>query len=239
MHGRAITTAAKEKGLVIAIDGPSGAGKSTIAKLLARRLQYTYIDTGAMYRAIGWQAQKEHVDPGDEPALTALCHRTEVTITHDGHGQRIQVNGQDVSDGIRTPEMGMQASAVSRSPAVRAHLLTLQRQLGARGGVVMDGRDIGTVVFPDADVKFYLDASAEERGRRRYAELKEKGMTVDIATITEEIRTRDRQDSTRAIAPLRQAPDAFYVDSSDLSLDEVLQALLGLIANKRQDKPWT
>jgi len=214
------------KALVIAIDGPSGAGKSTAAKLLARRLQYTYIDTGAMYRAIGWQARREGVEPGDEGAMEALCGRTGVSIVHDADGQRVLVNGVDVSGEIRTPEMGMMASAVSRSPAVRAHLLTLQRQLGERGGVVMDGRDIGTVVFPDADVKFYLDASAEERGRRRYRELTEKGMTVDLATITEEIRTRDLQDSSRSIAPLRQAADAQYVDSSDLTLDEVVRTLM-------------
>jgi cytidylate kinase len=224
------------KALVIAIDGPSGAGKSTVAKLLARRLEYTYIDTGAMYRAIGWQAKQDGVDTSEEGALAGLCGRADVTITHDGDGQRVLVNGRDVSGDIRTPEMGMLASAVSRSPAVRAHLLTLQRKLGSRGGVVMDGRDIGTVVFPDADVKFFLDASAEERGRRRYVELKEKGMAVDLATITEEIRVRDRQDSTRALAPLRQAPDALYVDSSYLTIDGVVDALLAQIEKKRQGK---
>ena len=222
------------KGLVIAIDGPSGAGKSTVAKLLARRMDYTYIDTGAMYRAIGWQAKQDGIDTSSERSLTDLCRRMDVTITHDGDGQRVLVNGRDVSGEIRTPEMGMLASAVSRSPAVRAHLLTLQRKLGAQGGVVMDGRDIGTVVFPDADVKFFLDASAEERGRRRYVELKEKGMDVDLATITEEIRVRDQQDSTRALAPLRQAPDALYVDSSDLALDAVVRTLLAQIEKKNQ-----
>jgi cytidylate kinase len=228
MAGRSGTRA-----LVIAIDGPSGAGKSTVAKLLARRLQYTYIDTGAMYRAVGWNAVREGVDPGDEQSLAALCGRTDVTIAHDGDGQRVFVNGVDVSGEIRTPAMGMMASAVSRSPAVRAHLLTLQRKLGERGGVVMDGRDIGTVVFPDADVKFFLDASAEERGRRRYAELREKGMDVDLAAITEEIRARDLQDSSRSIAPLRQASDALYVDSSALSIDDVVRTLLDRIEKAR------
>jgi cytidylate kinase len=215
----------RTKDLVIAIDGPSGAGKSTIAKLLARRLNYTYIDTGAMYRAIGWKAAEEKIDPADERSLEALCARTDMAIEHDGGGQRVLVDGRDVTGEIRTPEMGMMASAVSKSPAVRSRLLVLQRRLGERGGVVMDGRDIGTVVFPDAEVKFFLDASAEVRGRRRYDELRAKGMDVDLATITSEIRARDLQDSSRSIAPLCQAPDARYVDSSDLTIDEVVQTL--------------
>lgn len=221
------------KPLVVAIDGPSGAGKSTIAKLLARRLGYTYIDTGAMYRAIGWKSKRDGIDPEDERSLAVLCARTDVTIRHDDKGQRVLVDGEEVTGEIRTPEMGMLASAVSRSPAVRARLLVLQRKLGEKGGVVMDGRDIGTVVFPGADVKFYLDASAEERGRRRYAELREKNMDVDQAAVTEEIRTRDRQDSSRSIAPLRQAIDALYVDSSGLSIDEVVRTMESFIARER------
>ena len=222
----------EKKGPVIAIDGPSGAGKSTIAKLLARRLGYTYIDTGAMYRAIGWKAKQEGVDPGDEGALARLCAGTEIAILHDAGTQRVLVNAIDVTDEIRTPEMGMLASAVSRSPAVRARLLTLQRKLGEAGGVVMDGRDIGTVVFPHADVKFFLDASAEERGRRRWQELREKGMTVDRGAITEEIRQRDVQDSTRAIAPLKRADDARYVDSSTLTIESVVEVMLSEIGVK-------
>ena len=177
----------KKNGLVIAIDGPSGAGKSTAARILAERLGYLYIDTGAMYRAIGWKAKREGIDPDDEAKLEDLCGRTEVTIKMDNSDLRFFVNGFDVTGEIRTPEMGMMASAVSKSPAVRARLLTLQRELGKGSGVVMDGRDIGTVVFPDADVKFYLDASAGERGKRRYLELKAKGMDVDRAQITKEI----------------------------------------------------
>jgi cytidylate kinase len=219
--------------LIIAIDGPSGAGKSTVAKLLARQLGYTYIDTGAMYRAIGWKAKQAGVAPDDEGAISALCELTDVTIEHGDGGQRVLVNGTDVSGEIRTPEMGMIASTVSRSPAVRARLLTLQRKLGEQGGVVMDGRDIGTVVFPDADVKFFLDASPEERGRRRYRELREKGMNVDLGSITEDIRARDQQDSNRSLAPLRKAPDACYVDSSALSLDEVVDAMLLQIRKTR------
>ncbi len=224
-----------KRGLVIAIDGPSGAGKSTIAKLLSRSLGYTYIDTGAMYRAVGWKAKQDSVDPRDETALARLCERIDITIRHEASGQRVLVNGIDVSSEIRTPEMGMMASAVSKSPAVRARLLTLQRKLGAEGGVVMDGRDIGTVVFPDADRKFYLDATAEERGRRRYRELKEQGMDVDLVGITEEIRARDLQDSTREHAPLRKAPDARYVDSSAMTIEDVVSEMLGIVQSGRKE----
>jgi cytidylate kinase len=222
--------AKKKNGLVIAIDGPSGAGKSTMARLLAERLGYIYIDTGAMYRSIGWKAKREGIDPADEQRLAELCARTAVTIKKDNKDPRVFVDGIDVSGEIRTPEMGMMASAVSKSPAVRARLLTLQRELGINGGVVMDGRDIGTVVFPEADMKFYLDASAEERGRRRYIELKAKGMDVDRAQITREIEERDRQDSGREIAPLRRADDALLIDSSAMSIDEVLTRMVSEIA---------
>ena len=223
-----------KKSPVIAIDGPSGAGKSTIAKLLARRLGFTYIDTGAMYRAVGWKAKRDGVETADEGALARLCAGTEITIRHDAGDQRVLVNTIDVTDEIRTPEMGMLASAVSKSPAVRARLLTLQRRLGEAGGVVMDGRDIGTVVFPHADVKFFLDASAEERGRRRWQELREKGMDVDRDAITEEIRRRDMQDSTRTIAPLKRADDARYVDSSTMTIERVVEVMLSHISAKER-----
>ena len=222
----------ERQGLIIAIDGPSGAGKSTVARLLARRLGYTYIDTGAMYRAIGWKARQEGVDPADEGALGRLSAAADIALSQDAGLQRVFVNGVDVTDAIRTPEMGMMASSVSKSPAVRARLLTLQRRLGERGGVVMDGRDIGTVVFPGAEVKVFLDASAEERGRRRHRELQDKGMAVDLGTITEEIRIRDQQDSSRVIAPLRRAPDALYVDTSVMSIDQVVEMLLAHVVRK-------
>lgn len=225
----------KRKELVIAIDGPSGAGKSTLARMLARQMGYVYIDTGAMYRAVGWKAKQEGIDPADEKGLAELCGRIEIAITNDGDTARFSVNGIAVTGEIRTPEMGMMASAVSKSPAVRARLLELQRALGAGGGVVMDGRDIGTVVFPDADVKFYLDASAEERGRRRFLELKEKGMEVELERITREIRERDRQDSSRAIAPLRQADDAVLIDSSRMSIDEVLAVMLSRAGKRKSE----
>ena len=219
----------KKNGLVIAVDGPSGAGKSTAARLLAERLRYIYIDTGAMYRAVGWKVKRDGIGPADEAKLAALCNRTEVTIKKDNSDPRFFVDGIDVSGEIRTPEMGMTASAVSKSPAVRGRLLTLQRELGRHGGVVMDGRDIGTVVFPDADVKFYLDASADERGKRRCLELRAKGMDVDCAQITREIEERDRQDSGRTLAPLKKADDALLIDSSAMSIDDVLDRMLSEI----------
>ena len=215
--------------MVIAIDGPSGAGKSTTARFLAERLGYIYIDTGAMYRAVGWKAKREGIDPADEEKLADLCRRTDVTIKKDNNDPRFYVDGLDVSGEIRTPEMGLMASAVSKSPSVRARLLTLQRELGRNGGVVMDGRDIGTVVFPDADVKFFLDAGPEERGRRRYLELKAKGMDVDLARITQEIRERDQQDSMRSLAPLRKADDAVLIDSTSLDIGGVLERMLSEI----------
>jgi cytidylate kinase len=220
----------KKTGLVIAIDGPSGAGKSTVARILAQRLGYIYIDTGAMYRSIGWKTMKEWLDPSDEHALADLCGRTAVTIQTDNSDPRFFVDGYDVTGEIRTPEMGMMASAVSKSPAVRARLLTLQRELGKNGGVVMDGRDIGTVVFPDADLKFFLEASAEERGKRRYLELKAKSMDVDLERITQEIKDRDHQDRGRSIAPLKQADDALLIDSSLLSIDQVVSRMLSELA---------
>ncbi len=224
----------KKNGLVIAIDGPSGAGKSTTARLLAERMGYIYIDTGAMYRSVGWKAAREGIDPADESKLAELCSRTEVTIKKDNSDPRFFVDGIDVTGEIRTPEMGMMASAVSKSPAVRARLLTFQRDLGCEGGVVMDGRDIGTVVFPDADVKFYLDASAEERGKRRYLELRAKGMDVDPARIRQEIEARDRQDSGRELAPLKKADDAVPIDSSAMSIEDVLSRMLSVIEKAKR-----
>ncbi len=225
-----IRMAKKKNGLVIAVDGPSGAGKSTTARLLAKRLGYLYIDTGAMYRAVGWKAKQESIDPADEEKLSGLCRRTEVAIKKDNSDPRVYIDGRDVTGAIRTPEMGMMASAVSKSPSVRARLLTLQRDLGKNGGVVMDGRDIGTVVFPDADIKFFLDASPEERGRRRYLELRSKGMDVDPARIAREIKERDEQDSGRSLAPLRRADDALVIDSTALDIEAVLDRMLSEIA---------
>jgi len=209
--------------IIVAIDGPSGAGKSTVSKLLAKALGYIYVDTGAMYRAIGWKAVKEGVTPKEGPELTALCERTEVTLRSDGdRGVRVYVDGADVTDEIRTPAMSMMASAISAQPSVRARLLELQRAMGRQGGVVLEGRDIGTVVFPDAQAKFYLDADVKERAKRRYDELLARGEDVDFDRTVEEVARRDYDDSHRDIAPLKRADDALLVDSTKMSVDEVV-----------------
>ncbi len=183
-----------------------------------------------MYRAVGWKAKREDIEPADEEKMADLCRRTEVTIKQIGKNPVFFVDGHDVTGEIRTPELGMMASAVSKSPSVRARLLRLQRDLGRDGDVVMDGRDIGTIVFPDADAKFFLDASLEERGRRRYLELKAKGLEVDLAQVIQEIRDRDNQDSRRSIAPLRRADDAVLIDSTAMDINAVLDKMLSEIA---------
>jgi len=208
--------------VIVAIDGPSGAGKSTVGKLLARELGYIYIDTGAMYRALGWKAVKEGVELKEGPELKELCARTDVTLRQDSGELRVYVDGEDVSPYIRTPEMSMVASAISAQPSVRARLLELQRQMGRGGGVVLEGRDIGTVVFPEARAKFYLDADPVQRAERRYTELKAKGEDVSLERIIEEVKKRDYDDSHRAIAPLKKADDAVVVDSSHMSPEEVV-----------------
>ncbi len=208
--------------VIVAIDGPSGAGKSTVGKMLARELGYIYIDTGAMYRALGWKAVKEGVKLKEGPELKDLCSRTDVTLRQDSGELRVYVDGEDVSPYIRTPQMSMAASAISAQPSVRARLLELQRQMGRGGGVVLEGRDIGTVVFPEAGAKFYLDADPVQRAERRYAELKAKGEDVSLERIIEEVKKRDYDDSHRAIAPLKKADDAVVVDSSRMSAEEVV-----------------
>jgi len=211
--------------IIVAIDGPSGAGKSTVSKLLARALNYIYVDTGAMYRALGWKAKKEGVEPVEGPALKALCRSTDVRLEKDGDGLKVYVDGKDVTGLIRTPEMSMMASAVSAQPSVRERLLELQREMGRGGGVVLEGRDIGTVVFPDAEVKFYLDADVNERAGRRYKEMTGKGVSVSIEDTVEDVKKRDYDDSHRDIAPLKKAPDAVLVDTTGRGIDEVVGEL--------------
>ncbi len=210
------------KKLIIAIDGPSGAGKSTAGKLLANELGYLYIDTGAMYRAIGLKAVREGIELKESDALRGLCARTDVRLAQGEGGLRVYLDNEDVSEAIRTPDMGMAASAVSAQPCVRERLLQLQRNLGEGGGVVLEGRDIGTVVFPEAEAKFYLDANVEERARRRWLEFREKGIEAGLQKTIEEVKKRDYDDSHRDIAPLKKAADAVVVDSSGLNIDEVV-----------------
>ena len=206
--------------LVIAIDGPSGAGKGTIARVVAARLHYRHVDTGAMYRALAWKALRDGVDLTSDEAVAATAR----SIAMDVDEGRVRVNGQDVAAAIRTPEIDRAAAAVARLPRVREALIARQRAMGERGGVVMEGRDIGTVVFPGADVKIFLDASPEERARRRASDPAHSagggGAAIrDVATALEE---RDRSDRTRAVSPLTQAPDAVVIDTTGLSIDEAV-----------------
>ncbi len=208
--------------LIVAIDGPSGAGKSTITRMLADRLGYIYIDTGAMFRAVALAVLRAGVDPDDEAALAAICARTTISFARTNGCCSVLLNGEDVGGLIRTPEISLLTSRVSAKKTVREMLLRSQRHMGAAGGVILEGRDIGTVVFPDAEVKFFLSASAQERGKRRYLELKAKGVEVSLETTIAEVIQRDEQDSAREHAPLRKAADAVVVDSTGLSVEEVL-----------------
>jgi len=213
----------------IAIDGPAAAGKSTIGGLLAERLGYLYLDTGAMYRALTWMALEQGVDIADEEGVTALARTMKIAITRptvdDGRQYTVIVDGQDVTWETRRPEVDRSVSPVSAYPGVRQVLTEQQRRIAQRGQVVMIGRDIGTVVMPDADLKVYLDASPEERARRRYLELLGRGEEADYEKILRAMKRRDRIDSNRAVAPLRAAEDAIRVDTDNLSIDEVLNTV--------------
>lgn len=216
----------------VAIDGPSGAGKSTLAKRLAKELGYLYVDTGAMYRSIGLYALRQGVDPKDEAAVTALLPQIQIELRYVNGAQRVLLCGEDVSEAIRAENVGMATSAVSAHPPVRAFLLELQRGMARTHDILMDGRDIGTVILPNATVKIFLTASAEARADRRFKELQEKGVATDYETVLEDIRQRDYQDSHRATAPLRQAEDAVLVDTSDMDLEQSFQAMKSVILSR-------
>jgi len=220
--------------LIIAIDGPSGAGKSTLSKLLARALNYVNIDTGAMYRSVALAARRRGINPSDEAALALLCDSVTIDFLRGATGERVLLNGEDVSDAIRTPEISLLTSKVSACRAVREAMVRLQRRMGKGGGVVLEGRDIGSVVFPDAEVKFFLQASAGERGRRRYEELREKGLPVDLDQTIAEVEERDAADSAREHAPLIRADDAVVIDSTSLSIEQVLTEMLQVVRTRRR-----
>ena len=216
--------------ITVAIDGPSGAGKSTIARAAARRFGLIYVDTGAIYRTVGLACERAGADCSDTAAVQALLPELKIELAYDAAGeQRMLLNGEDVSDTIRLPEVSLLASRVSALPVVRAFLLDMQRDLARTHSAVMDGRDIGTVVLPHAQVKIFLTASAEERARRRYKELIEKGEKVEYENVLAEMKQRDYNDSNRAIAPLRAAPDAITVDTTELSLDESIEKIKNVI----------
>lgn len=220
-------------GFNVAIDGPAGAGKSTIAKLVAKEMNFIYVDTGAMYRAIALYLLRKGVKPDERDRFADECRGADVTIRYEDGIQQVILNGENVSGMIRTEEVGNMASASSVDSAVRAKLLDLQRNLAKENDVVMDGRDIGTNILPNADVKFYLTASAEERANRRFKELTEKGQECDLEKIKADIIERDERDMNREIAPLKQAEDAILIDSSDMGIDDVLKVMVETINKKR------
>ena len=212
----------------VAIDGPAGAGKSTIAKRIARRLGYIYVDTGAMYRAMAYYLIQNQVDAADQEAIAAACPHADISICYQDGEQVVLLNGENVNAYLRTEAVGNMASVSSVVPEVRKKLVELQQKLARETDVVMDGRDIGTVVLPDADVKVYLTASVETRAKRRFLELQEKGEPADLAKIAADIEDRDYRDMHRDISPLRQAEDATLVDSSDMTIDQVVERILEL-----------
>ena len=210
----------------IAIDGPSGAGKSTIAKAVAQKLGFVYVDTGALYRTVGWAALCRELDYHDEAAVEPMLAEIQVDLVYENGVQKVLLDGVDVSSEIRLPESSMAASGVSALPSVRAFLLQTQRDIASRNNVLMDGRDIGTVVLPNAQVKIFLTASAEKRAERRFVELQEKGVETTFKEVLDDMNQRDYNDSHRAIAPLKPADDAWLIDTSELDLEQSIQAIL-------------
>ncbi len=212
----------------IAIDGPAGAGKSTIAKKIAKKMEFVYVDTGAMYRAMALYLLRLGVDAQDTAKIEEVCTQADISIAYRDGEQIVLLNGENVNGLIRTEEVGNMASASSPNGKVREKLVQLQKELAKKADVVMDGRDIGTCVLPDADVKVYLTASAKVRAERRYKELMQKGETCDLEKITQDIIDRDHRDMTREISPLKQAEDAVLIDSSDMTIDEVVEKIISL-----------
>lgn len=217
----------------VAIDGPAGAGKSTIAKAVAKKLNYIYVDTGAMYRAMALYMLREQVDPGQPDKVSEKCEQADITIAYENGQQVVYLNGENVNPYLRTEEVGNMASAISTFPRVRAKLVELQKSLAAKSDCIMDGRDIGTCVLPNAQVKVYLTASSLVRAKRRYDELTAKGEVCDLAKIQADIEERDYRDMHREHSPLCQAEDAVLVDSSDMSIDEVIDTILKLCENRQ------
>jgi len=220
----------------VAIDGPAGAGKSTLAKAAAARLGFVYVDTGAIYRTVGLAVKKAGLSHEDMEGIKSLLPNVHVDVRYSGGVQKMYLNGQDVTDKIRTPEMSVYASCVSAIPEVRAFLMDMQRQMAQCHDVIMDGRDIGTVVLPDAGLKVFLTASAEKRAMRRYRELIEKGQTVTYEEVLSDMQARDAKDTNRTAAPLRVAEDAVLLDTSNLSLEDSVETLVAMIRERMEEK---
>jgi len=226
-----------KRGLIIAIDGPAASGKSTTAKLVAEKLDYLYLDTGAMYRAMTLKALREKVDLGDPRALAQMAARTRIELIREGKQIKTLLDGQDVSREIRSPEVTANINSVCEVPEVRRVLVDLQRKAGEKGGVVVEGRDIGTVVFPHADLKFYMVASLEERAKRRLKELRSMGMDAKIEQVREQIRRRDELDSSRTNGPLKRAEDAILLDTTDMSIQEQVEFIVKKVKEKKNEIP--
>ncbi len=225
-----------KKGLIIAIDGPAASGKSTTAQLLAQKLGYVYIDTGAMYRACALKAKKMGIDINDEESIRELLDDIDIRIENHNSKNRIYLDGEDVSEDIRADDISALASAISAIPAVRYKMVELQRKMGEKGGVILDGRDIGTFVFPTAEVKFFLTASPEVRAKRRWLELKQKGVNKDFSEVLADLVKRDNKDSQRALAPLKKADDAIEVDTSNMTIEEQTDYLYQIICSRMEEE---
>lgn len=222
----------KRKRLTIAIDGPSGAGKSTVARFLAKRLGYVYIDTGAMYRSVALRVKEKGISPEDELALNQLASSLHITFITEGEQTRVCCDGEDITSAIRSPEISRLASYISKQKGVREALVQMQREMGKEGGIILEGRDIGTVVFPDADVKFYLDAKSDERVRRRYHEMVAKGVKADFKETQEDLVQRDHHDMHRTHSPLKKANDALFIDSTHRPVEWVVEEMVRIVKAK-------
>jgi len=217
--------------MIIAIDGPAGSGKSTVARIVAEKLNFRYIDTGSMYRSVAWKSLQKKTALKNEAAVADIASKIKIELIPDKDGQLVFVDGKNITDQLKVEEISRGAAIVAAQPLIREIMTNKQRKLGAHGKVVMDGRDIGTVVFPQADKKFFLDADSKERGRRRFAELEEKNQAknTDLSTIIKQIVQRDHEDRNRKIAPLKQAKDAMLIDTTHLSIDQVVEEIIKII----------